>query len=89
MLYKYQATVGKLMARIVVVREGSFERLSLGRIILRHTVGRFLSTIIFFVGYLLALFSDKNRTLHDMISGSAVVNKESLDSPHSANHTSQ
>lgn len=67
-----QATLGKIMVGAVVTsRDGG--RPSFGSVILRNTVGRFVSNIIpFYAGYLLGLFNKERRCVHDMMSGTVV-----------------
>lgn len=73
---KYQATLGKKAMGIIVVTE-NFQKASLGNIILRETVGKIISGIILCIGYLMAAFTDRKRALHDMISGTVVIYKDS------------
>jgi uncharacterized RDD family membrane protein YckC len=73
---KYQATLGKKAMGIIVVDE-TLDKAPLGRIILRETVGKIISTIILFIGYIMAAFTNKKRSLHDLISGTVVIYKDS------------
>lgn len=75
MTHKYGATLGKKAIGVVVVSEKS-ERLSVVQVILRETVGKMVSGIIFDIGYLMAAFTDKKRALHDMIASTVVVYKD-------------
>ena len=71
MTYKYQATVGKQMAGVrVVSMDGG--RATLGSIVLRETVGKFLSFITV-IGIFMPLFTKKKQALHDKIAGTIVV----------------
>lgn len=72
---KYQATLGKKAMGIVVVAE-DFSKIPLGKIILRETVGKVVSGIIFGIGYIMAAFTSRKRALHDIISGTVVIYKE-------------
>lgn len=72
---KYQATLGKKAMGIIVVAE-DLSKLPLGKIILRETIGKIVSGIIFGIGYLMAAFTNKKRALHDIISGTVVIYKE-------------
>ncbi|MGW8185027.1 MAG: RDD family protein [Candidatus Moraniibacteriota bacterium] len=72
---KYQATLGKKVMGIIVVAE-DLNKLPLGKIILRETIGKIVSGIIFGIGYLMAAFTNKKRALHDIISGTVVIYKE-------------
>lgn len=68
---KYQATLGK-MALGLKVTDMDGNRLDFGRAFLRQ-IGKILSTIIFFIGYIMAGLSAKKQALHDMIAGALVV----------------
>jgi uncharacterized RDD family membrane protein YckC len=76
MIYKNNgATFGKMMVGIKVASANP-ESLSLGRIILRETVGQIASTVIFCIGYIMVAFSAKKQGLHDMIAKTVVVYKD-------------
>lgn len=70
---KYQATLGK-MALGIKVTDMNGERISFGKALLR-AVGRILSQIIMFIGYIIAAFTEKKQALHDMIAGTLVLKK--------------
>lgn len=74
LIHKYQMTIGKMVVGIQVVSDTS-ERLSLQKIILRETIGKFLSGATLGVGFLMIGFTKKKQGLHDMIAGSTVVYK--------------
>ena len=73
MLWKYQATLGKMALSLKVISADT-PQLSYGR-----CVGRFfaewLSTLVLFIGYIIAGFDEEKRTLHDHICGTRVVKK--------------
>ncbi len=69
---KRQATIGKRLLGLRVVREDG-RPLSLGKIILRETIGKLVSGIIIGVGYLMVAFTKKKQALHDIMSGSVVI----------------
>ncbi|POY35187.1 RDD family protein [Solitalea longa] len=69
-----QGTIGKQILGIKVV-DMDGNRISFAR-----ATGRYFSVMItnlipLFIGYLLALFTDKKQALHDMIAGTVVLNK--------------
>jgi uncharacterized RDD family membrane protein YckC len=68
-----QATLGK-MAVGIKVTDDSGQRISFWR-----GVGRYfaylLSSLVLFVGYIMAAFTDRKRALHDMICSTLVVDK--------------
>lgn len=67
-----QATIGKKALHLKVVDE-SGTRLTLGKIILRETIGKIISAIIIYVGYIMAAFTEKKQGLHDIMAKSVVV----------------
>jgi uncharacterized RDD family membrane protein YckC len=70
---KYQASLGKLALGLVVVDlEGN--RLDFGKALLRN-IGKLVSTFIFFIGYIMAAFTDKKQALHDLIASTLVIKK--------------
>lgn len=68
-----QATLGK-MALGIIVTDMNGNRISFGRATGRY-FGKFLSTLILYVGYMMAGFTEKKQALHDIIAGCLVVNK--------------
>jgi uncharacterized RDD family membrane protein YckC/type II secretory pathway pseudopilin PulG len=75
MTYKYQATLGKMALGLKVYSTKS-ENLSLRQVVLRETVGKIVSAIILYIGYIMAGFGDKKQALHDKIAGTVVVYKD-------------
>lgn len=73
--YKKEATLGKKMFGLKVISAKS-EKLSLGQVILRETIGKIISGIILNVGYIMAGFTEKKQALHDMIAKTNVVYKD-------------
>ncbi|HYD07725.1 MAG TPA: RDD family protein [Reyranella sp.] len=65
------ATVGKMIVGLRVVDEQG-NRISFLRATGRF-FGKFISTIILFIGYLMVAFTDRKRGLHDIIAGTLVV----------------
>ncbi|GAV23329.1 RDD family protein [Carboxydothermus pertinax] len=65
-------TLGKMALGIRVIRQDGGPN-SWGAILLRETVGKFLSTLILFIGYLMAAFDPQKRALHDRIAKTFVV----------------
>lgn len=74
MTNKYQATLGKMAVGIKVISDKS-ENLSLGQIMLRETVGKFLSIITLYIGYMMAGFTERKQALHDKFAGTLVIYK--------------
>jgi uncharacterized RDD family membrane protein YckC len=67
----WQATVGQRIVGIRVVSNAG-ERVGVGRAIARYVVS-FFSSIFIKLGYLIALFSRKRQTFHDMVARTVVV----------------
>ncbi len=71
------ATPGKALMGIVVVSEAGLQ-LSFKQAAIRF-FSSYISLVICYVGYLMQPFTSKRQTLHDMISESVVIRKESPD----------
>lgn len=69
-----QATIGKQICGLKVVGS-SGERISFGRATGRH-FAKILSTIILFIGYMLAGWTQRKQALHDMLADTFVVYKQ-------------
>jgi uncharacterized RDD family membrane protein YckC len=67
----WQATVGKRFLGLIVV-DGEGRRLSFARAGGRQ-IGRFLSYLTFYVGFLLILFTEKHQALHDKLVDTYVI----------------
>lgn len=65
-------TVGKNVMKIRIIRSNG-DSVGYGTMFLREIIGKFLSAIIFFIGYIMAFFDDENRTLHDRLADTRVV----------------
>lgn len=75
MVTKYQASPGKIAAGLHIQRV-SGERIGVGRAILRELVGKFLSTIVLGIGYLMVAWTKKKQGLHDMVADTVVVEND-------------
>ncbi|NOU92799.1 RDD family protein [Paenibacillus sp. LMG 31456] len=65
-------TLGKMALGIKVIRNDGAPN-TWGIIILREVIGKFISGIIFCVGYMMAGWDDKKRALHDRMFATRVV----------------
>lgn len=74
---KCRATVGKLALGIVVVDEFN-QKLSFGRASARYW-SKILSSIILWIGFIMAGFTARKQALHDLIARTYVVDKRELD----------
>ena len=82
MTYYKGATLGKMIVGLQVKSE-SGERLSSGRVVLRETIGKIISGIIIYIGFIMAGFTTKKQALHDKIAKTVVVYKDPTK-PHTA-----
>ncbi|MDD5165258.1 MAG: RDD family protein [Candidatus Pacebacteria bacterium] len=82
MTYYSGATLGKMLVGITV-KSDSFEKLSFGKVLLRETLGKFVSQIILCIGFIIAGFTAKKQGLHDMFAHSVVIYKDPAK-PHTA-----
>ncbi|MBE5884514.1 MAG: RDD family protein [Lachnospiraceae bacterium] len=70
--YFCQTTLGKYLLRIRVVSADG-QRLSFISVLMRETVGRYLSAIILYIGYMIAGWDNSKQGLHDRIADTYVV----------------
>lgn len=71
----YMGTLGKIIMKLRVV-DVSGNKISVGRAVIRY-IARNLSNIILMLGYIVAAFTEKNQTLHDLIAKTYVIEAES------------
>ena len=70
---KAQGSVGK-MALGIKVTDMEGNRITFGKALLR-SIGKLISSMIMYIGYLMAAFTEKKQALHDMIATTLVVKK--------------
>jgi uncharacterized RDD family membrane protein YckC len=70
----YQATLGK-KALGLKVTDLRGARISFGRATVRY-LGRYLSTFLFLGGFIMAAFTERTQTLHDILASCLVVYRE-------------
>ena len=63
---------GKIAIGIKIVKTDGVS-IGIGRTLLREIIGKIISTIIIFLGYIWILFDNKNQGWHDKISDTIVV----------------
>lgn len=73
--YTKGATLGKRALGLQVVSANS-EKLTLEKVIIRETIGRFISHILLDIGYIVAAFTAKKQSLHDTMAGTYVIYKD-------------
>ena len=62
-------TLGKMALGIMVV-DANGGKLTVGKAILRETVGKFVSFVTIFIGFIIVAFDAKNQGFHDKIASS-------------------
>jgi uncharacterized RDD family membrane protein YckC len=71
-LTAYGATLGKMAVGVKIVTPDGGP-ISFGRAVARYFCTSFLEPFTLLIGYLIALFDDQNRTLHDRICGTRAI----------------
>ena len=72
MTYYCGGTLGKKLLNLKVCKAND-EKLSLFTVVYRESIGRYLSGLILFIGYIIIGVDSKKRGLHDMLSDTLVV----------------
>lgn len=72
MTYSCGATIGKHLMKIKVV-DTNGEKLSFISVLIRETVGRYLSVLVMYIGYILAGLDRDKQGLHDKIADTYVI----------------
>ncbi|WP_297421157.1 RDD family protein [Clostridium sp.] len=70
--YYCGGTLGKKLFKLKVCTD-SYEKLSLFTVIYRESIGRYLSGLILFIGYIMIGIDSRKRALHDILSDTLVV----------------
>lgn len=69
----YQATIGKMVLGLKV-SDTTGNKLDFTKALVRNLC-KIISSMILFIGYLMAAFTEKKQALHDMIANTLVVRK--------------
>ena len=72
-VWYFGATIGKIVAKIMVIDANEWGRVSIFSSFLR-AVGRIFSEMFFYVGFLIGFFNDGRKTFHDITGKTLVVN---------------
>ena len=72
MTYFTQATLGKMVTGITVVSRDA-EKLTFSQVIFRELVGRYINNFLWYLPYLLVLFTERRIGLHDYFADTYVV----------------
>ena len=75
MTYFFSQTLGKVIMKIKV-ETNKGEKLSWSDVMYRETVGRILTTVLFYIPYLLVGVLPKKKGLHDYIADTVVVKED-------------
>lgn len=75
----FQTTPGKMILKLIIIPIEEEIELSWKKVILREVIGKPISVVVFFLGFLWVGFDKKKRSFHDMISKTSVVYKDSED----------
>lgn len=73
---KYGQTLGKMAAGIQVIHQEG-EALTWGKVTYREIVGKIVSCLVLFIGYLAVAFDPKKRAWHDRMAKTYVVKRKS------------
>ena len=71
-IWYYGATLGKLAAKIKVIDFNDFGKVSLVNSMIR-SAGRIVSEAVFYIGFLVAYYTDSRQTFHDKFGKTLVV----------------
>jgi uncharacterized RDD family membrane protein YckC len=71
--FAWGQTLGKKIVGIRVIQANCRPELDLTSVLLRETVGKFLSLILGFAGFFMAAFGERKRALHDRLAGTVVI----------------
>ena len=72
-IWYYGATLGKMAAKIRVIDFENFGKISFAQSVLRSSA-RIISESLFYLGFILAMYTKSKQTLHDKIAKTLVVN---------------
>lgn len=72
MTYLSGATLGKKLFHLKVIQAGA-DRLTLINVVYRETIGRYLSTVILWIGYFLIGADAEKKALHDILCDTRVI----------------
>jgi len=68
-----QATFGKALLGLKVEHAASGGRISILRALGRDVIGKFISSFVLMIGFLMAAFTGRKQALHDMIASTVVA----------------
>ena len=71
--YSKGKSIGKKLMGLQVVNSATQKPIGFWRMLLRETIGKFISSFILMLGYIWAIFDDNNQAWHDKLVDSIVV----------------
>lgn len=71
------ATPGKMALGLVVV-DTQLGKLTFSRALLRESIGKFISSVVLGIGYLVILWDKRRQGWHDQIANTLVIEKTTL-----------
>lgn len=77
--YFTSATLGKHLLKLKVISTNDTGKYSFLDILYRETIGRFLSKLIIYAGYLMIFINKDKSSLHDMLADTRVVYKSKTE----------
>lgn len=77
LLVKFNTTIGKKALGLKVVKKDG-SKITFGTVLLRQLVGPFISSAVFYLGYLWIGYDIKKRSWSDMIAGTYVVHYKEI-----------
>jgi uncharacterized RDD family membrane protein YckC len=75
MLYQYQATLGKMVMKLKVVSEDG-KKMDAGQVLLREWIGKFISGVVFGLGFIWVAIDEKKQGWHDRLARTLVVEQK-------------
>ena len=72
-IWYYGATIGKIITKIKVIDFNNFGKVSLLNSAIR-SFGRIISESVFYIGFLIAYYTESRQTFHDKFGKTLVVN---------------
>ncbi len=72
-IWYYGATIGKSIKKLRVIDFNNFGRVSFMQALVRSS-GRIISESFFYIGFLIAFYTDSKQTFHDKLGKTLVVN---------------
>ena len=73
-IHKYSTTLGKMALKLEIIAENG-EKISASQIWLRSFV-RLISGNFLYLGFVLALFTQKRQTLHDYFAKTIIIRRD-------------